>query len=75
MILGASLLILFWALYGFLENSEQLRAAFGRETHEGIGVGAHLLTWYIAGSAVICSMASFGLGWLMAKRRRVRRPK
>lgn len=67
-------IVLLWVLYGFLDNSEELRAAFGSETHQGIGMGVHLLTWYIAGPAVVGSIVTYGLGWLLAKKRRSRSP-
>ena len=58
-----------WMIYPLLDNSEGLRAAFGSEAHEGIGTGAYLLTWYIAGPVTLCSILVFGLGWQIVNRK------
>lgn len=65
----------YWLLYSQLDNSESLRNAFGSETHEGLGLGIHLITTYIATPVLLGSAAAHIIGKHWAKRKPSQRDK
>lgn len=53
--------------YASMENTAELRAALGQEAYDGISIGVHILTVYIAPAIFLCATVTFLIGLYIPK--------